>query len=350
LVELLVVIAIIGVLIALLLPAVQAAREAARRMQCQNNLKQFGLSLQNYHDIKGAFPPSRDIFNNYTDYGYGGSNDANGRGIVGTVVFLLPFMEQTSAYSVIEQASKDVAAGSAPWTMPTGVVFPKTIDTILCPSSPDARTPVAGVNNVGQCSIMVSHGDGMWHNANPDPRVDKRGMFSPKSYRNMSACTDGTSNTIAASEAVGDNAASFKIKGGIAFVSGIYNGTTAVPQACVTSALSATDTKLLASSTSTWRALIFTDGRTSTNGFTTILPPNSASCQYAAAPGWGIFNPSSNHTGGVNGGYVDGSVHFISNTINCGDASLPQKEAGSSNYGVWGAIGTPDGGESVSAL
>ncbi|MBQ1338416.1 MAG: DUF1559 domain-containing protein, partial [Thermoguttaceae bacterium] len=77
LVELLVVIAIIGILIGLLLPAVQAAREAARRMQCTNNLKQYVLSLHNYHDTNGVLPASRMNFynfntNQYDDKAYGG--------------------------------------------------------------------------------------------------------------------------------------------------------------------------------------------------------------------------------------------------------------------------------------
>jgi len=86
LVELLVVIAIIGILVSLLLPAVQAAREAARRMQCGNNLKQFGLGLHNYHDVYGAFP-----------IGAVGHRDANPRS--GWQILILAFMEQTSLYN-----------------------------------------------------------------------------------------------------------------------------------------------------------------------------------------------------------------------------------------------------------
>lgn len=90
LIELLVVIAIIGVLIALLLPAVQSAREAARRSQCVNNLKQLGLAIQNYHDVNSAFPPSGD----------GGPSNP----VVHTFSLktkLLPFIEQQPVYNAI---------------------------------------------------------------------------------------------------------------------------------------------------------------------------------------------------------------------------------------------------------
>ena len=94
LVELLVVIAIIGVLIALLLPAVQAAREAARRIKCSNNLKQYGLALHNYHDIHKAFPP-------------GGTNWGQGPRI-GWQVRVLPFAEQTVLYDQLDMSLADV--------------------------------------------------------------------------------------------------------------------------------------------------------------------------------------------------------------------------------------------------
>ena len=89
--ELLVVITIIGILIALLLPAVQAAREAARRMQCINNFKQVGLALHNYHAVKGSFPPGN--FETTTKY-------PNAPGAFSWSVYLLPYVEQQAVYDL----------------------------------------------------------------------------------------------------------------------------------------------------------------------------------------------------------------------------------------------------------
>src|SRR4051812_10772656 len=95
LIELLVVISIIGVLIALLLPAVQAAREAARRASCINNLKQMGLALQNYHDTVGTFPMSYAARSKFTD---GATDTASGWG---WAAMILPQMEQSSVFNAV---------------------------------------------------------------------------------------------------------------------------------------------------------------------------------------------------------------------------------------------------------
>src|SRR5437660_9676642 len=99
LVELLVVIAIIGVLVALLRPAVQQAREAARRMQCTNNLKQIGIALHNHHDVKLTFPP-------------GALNTGhNGTPVYTTwTIEILPFMEQQALYQQYDQSQLNTAA------------------------------------------------------------------------------------------------------------------------------------------------------------------------------------------------------------------------------------------------
>jgi len=119
LVELLVVIAIIGVLVALLLPAVQAAREAARRMSCSNNLKQIGLALHNYHDSFKRFPPAG------INYGWCQSPANDGRKLFNSngLMMLLPFVEQNALYNQYDQTqaasnylrynSTDSLAGSA---------------------------------------------------------------------------------------------------------------------------------------------------------------------------------------------------------------------------------------------
>src|SRR5688500_310532 len=121
LVELLVVIAIIGVLVAMLLPAVQAAREAARRMSCQNNLKQVALAMHNYESAIGVYPPSFCIVPGTVLSGNNGSWSAQGR--------LMPYIEQGNAY---DQVRLDVA-WDAPANRATGVPTMK-IGMYRCPS------------------------------------------------------------------------------------------------------------------------------------------------------------------------------------------------------------------------
>src|SRR4051794_3694487 len=129
LIELLVVIAIIGVLIALLLPAVQAAREAARRTQCINNLKQIGLALQNYHDATTSLP---------FDHGPGGWNEW------GSHVMLLPFIEQAPLYNSINfyYPSMNALNGDPALDPNNGsslnmTIFSVTINAYNCPSDTD---------------------------------------------------------------------------------------------------------------------------------------------------------------------------------------------------------------------
>lgn len=140
LVELLVVIAIIGILIALLLPAVQAAREAARRSQCSNNLKQIGLALHNYHDTNKTFPFSWMVF--ATDPGY---SDLNAQ-VWGTRI--LPYIEQQALYDQYDSRFPAIDQYAAhPEVVQNLAVIATPLAAYVCPSTP------GGVDRVYDASL-----------------------------------------------------------------------------------------------------------------------------------------------------------------------------------------------------
>jgi prepilin-type N-terminal cleavage/methylation domain-containing protein len=170
LVELLVVIAIIGILIALLLPAVQAAREAARRTQCNNNLKQIGLGIQNFHDIRQEIVPAWLT----TDAGTTGGNAGGGNGRAAWTVLILPFMEQTNVYDLMElNEPLNIATAGIGNSNSHATLRSTSIATYFCPSrrTPPALTTNPAATNVAGCSVgdyaAVAYGCGQSTIGNP---------------------------------------------------------------------------------------------------------------------------------------------------------------------------------------
>ncbi|MHC2069237.1 DUF1559 family PulG-like putative transporter [Bremerella sp. T1] len=207
LVELLVVIAIIGVLIALLLPAVQQAREAARRSQCINHLKQIGLAAHNHHDTFLKFPAA---LYNHND-GYAGNNESDQIG-PNWAVKLLPFVEQTALHDLFE-VNENQAATADKWNrdvaLPNGeLARAQEIPGYLCPSDAASKTPYNGVGgNWGRGNYAANGGFGSWWNDGEShtpngygTALNSDGAFTVNDGRNMSAVTDGTSNSVLVGE------------------------------------------------------------------------------------------------------------------------------------------------------
>jgi prepilin-type N-terminal cleavage/methylation domain-containing protein/prepilin-type processing-associated H-X9-DG protein len=331
LVELLVVIAIIGVLIALLLPAVQAAREAARRMQCSNNMKQFALAFHNYHDAYNSLPGG------ITELGTSASRDRFNQHAA-----ILPYIEQTALYDQLR------ASAEAPW----GTLGATQISAFHCPSDGNAKRP--GRNDSGRSNIAISYGDGVSLHNNTRGVVGATWASGEIRFWNtMGSITDGTSNTALCSEIVGTATI-----GQNAVLGGVYNAGTniqngssniAKPGYCRDNARSTTDRNALASVESNiWRSSRHFDRAMTYATFNTIMPPNSPACSRTNSDNqWGFFSAQSNHTGGVNLGLCDGSVQFVSDTIDTN--GLPDFDwgtGGASALGVWGAVGSINGKES----
>jgi prepilin-type N-terminal cleavage/methylation domain-containing protein/prepilin-type processing-associated H-X9-DG protein len=362
LVELLVVIAIIAVLIALLLPAVQAARETARRMRCTNNLKQIGIGLHNYHDTNiDAFPAGRSgpLPIGITDPTNARSHDWS------AFLFILPFIEKTSSYELYTQATaanNGIAAppfhcdsiSNAPGATTPGraqyiTLLTSFVDTYICPSDGNARQPTYNDNFWGTAGCENARNNyctcrGDWINNNHTIASNKntRGMFETLIWYGMSACTDGTTNTIFVSEHVTQSSKTDQyVRSGTAGTLGSGGATN--PSKCA----SQRNGDMISVTLWNGDGNFIYSGRTMIGGFTTILPPNSVSCSNSTASAdYGIRSPSSQHTGGVNAVFGDGSVRFISETIDCDSSSNAPITTGQSPYGVWGAMGTKDSQES----
>ncbi len=192
LVELLVVIAIIGILVALLLPAVQAAREAARRKSCSNNLKQIGLALHNYHDTYKTFPPDAIWF------GTQGSTLNSPRHYT-WIALLLPYVEQTPLHDAIDfklpgynQQIPGLGAGAT-----TAALQSVVLDSFICPSDP-TYTGVDQTHNFGYTSYAGNAGWDRHRRSWGDQR--RAGIFSLMDNIDLSNVIDGTSNTIMVGE------------------------------------------------------------------------------------------------------------------------------------------------------
>jgi prepilin-type N-terminal cleavage/methylation domain-containing protein/prepilin-type processing-associated H-X9-DG protein len=357
LIELLVVIAIIAVLIALLLPAVQQAREAARRTQCKNNLKQLGLANHNYHDVYNWFPPRRG---GTCCTSSGGTLANSNRGRKSGFVHLLPYIEHTSLFQRIEAG--DVAnnvppGGPEAWNNWTG--WRVNLPALQCPS--DSFPPPSGTQQ-GHNSYAFSYGDEM---RSVNGQGQRRGIFNASAGTGavfggsrMGDISDGLSNTVAMSEklkgSAGSNPANIPIeqmqyKVGIA--TGM-SGLAANPGQCMAlkgpSGMFKAGTGLMgkAKAGTSWQ-----DGQYERMGFSTILPPNAPSCAQGtngnADSSVSIVSPSSGHTGGVNVLMADGSVRFTSENINTGSLNSASVTQGPSPYGVWGALGSKNGGDVV---
>lgn len=333
LIELLVVIAIIGVLVGLLLPAVQQAREAARRTSCVNNLKQLGLAVHNYNDVNKHFPP-------FEEYGRGHYGRRNG------FVLLLPHFEEQALWDQI-----DADKGGVPWANKS--YWNTKISALECASSEPPAILTQG--KVTGLNYRFCVGDRTMHrDAHERLTGRNRGMFVSGAWdgdnnvvrpgTKIKDILDGLSKTIAMSEKVSMTDGSKTQWGGWAVATTAQRTR---PSVCAAAESGGT----LASGSiedSRW-----CDGRVAYSAFHTILPPNSPSCKESASGNihdkqYNLSSASSAHPGIVNVLFGDGSVSSIDETIDAGNSASAYVGSGASPFGVWGALGTRAGGEAAS--
>ncbi|MFM8890821.1 MAG: DUF1559 domain-containing protein [Planctomycetia bacterium] len=304
LVELLVVIAIIGLLVGLLLPGVQAAREASRRSQCGSNIRQLAVAVQSRISAHRAFPWGRNAAN------------------ISTHAVLLPFIEQSEVFAKVDLTKPWNDAFHAP-------VAAQAIPTLRCPTDPASAVPptYAGTN------FRFNQGAGiLWGNpptAASDPNFGMpapNGVFFLDSAVQVKDVIDGLSSTAAISEhGIGD------FDNGVATRNDTFAPATqpASPVAALRNC-EAIDPSNLAFQRFSNVGAPWLYGYHSTTLYFHVAPPNRRSCMYP--PGRIMTTAKSGHSGGVNLAMCDASVRFVTDSV---------------DLAVWQAIGTRGGGEVV---
>lgn len=312
LVELLVVVAIVGLLVALLLPAVQSSREASRRNRCLNNLKQIGLALANYEAIHGVYP-----------FGVGGGGPPGSVPRWSCHSQLLPFCEQPATFNALNFTC-------LPWAhhplfgTPNLTALQTQIAAFLCPSDADKiadLAQVAACNNYRACAGTLPYNLAA---DSPDGMGRNDGAFWYQSATRASSIRDGMSATAAFSERCLGNPAQADPKGDY-YLSGM-TVTTCLP------ADPATTPRFVSSLE--WSGQRWSDGNVFYTRYHHAIPPLGPSCNFGDRDddGQAVVSATSRHPGGVNLLLLGGSARFVKSSV------APA---------IWKALGTVAGGEVI---